>query len=70
MSATRDYHVWVQLRQLANYYVKLGGLEYLMSVGRFIFFTQRVQFYNQSWELKKEFNITISSLDFGLYDSY
>jgi hypothetical protein len=70
MSATRDNHVWVQVRQMANYYVKLGGLKYLMSVGRFTFYTQRVQFYSQNWELEKEFTITIGNLDFGLYDSY
>lgn len=70
MSATRDNHVWVQVRQMANYYVKLGGLKYLMSLGRFTFYTQRVQFYSQNWDLEKEFNITISNLDFELYDSY
>jgi hypothetical protein len=55
---------------MANYYVKLGGLRYLMRIGRFTFYTQRVRFYSQSEELEAEFNITISNLDFALYDSY
>ena len=41
-----------------------------MDLGGFSFSTLRVQFYSQSWELKKEFNILVSNLDFNLYDSY
>lgn len=62
--------MWVAIRQIVNYYVKLGGLEHLMDLGGFSFFTLRVQFYSQSWELKKEFKILVSNLDFNLYDSY
>jgi hypothetical protein len=70
MSGTRDNHIWVQVRQMMNYYIKLGGLKPLMNLGRFQFSTQRVQFYSQTWELEQEFNILISNLDFELYDSY
>lgn len=69
ISATRDNHVWVAVRGMVNYYIRLGGLEFLMNIGSFFFHTLKVQFYDGE-ELKKEFNILISNLDFGLYDSY
>lgn len=70
MSATRDNHVWVSVRQMANYYVKLGGLKPLMDIFGYVFYTQRVRFYSQEWELVAEFNIETNNLDFELYDSY
>jgi hypothetical protein len=70
ISATRDNHVWVAVRQIVNYYVKLGGLKPLLNIAGFNFFTLNIQFYSQSGELAKEFDIAISNLDFNLYDSY
>jgi hypothetical protein len=70
ISATRGNHVWIAMREIVNYYIKLGGVEPLFNLGRFHFYTLRVEFYNQSWELTKVFNILVSNLDFDLYDSY
>ena len=70
ISATRGNHVWVAMREILNYYVELGGVEPLFNFRSYQFFTLRVKFYSQKWELKKEFNILISNLDFDLYDSY
>ena len=70
ISATRGNHVWIAMREIVNYYIKLGGIKKLFNLGRFHFYTLRVEFYSQSWELEKVFNILFSNLDFDLYDSY
>jgi hypothetical protein len=44
---------------MVNYFVKLGGLKKMMDIMGYSFYTQRVQFYSQSWELQKEFEILI-----------
>jgi len=62
--------VWVAIREIANVFVKLGGLEHLCDIGWFSFFTLRIEFYNQSEELLEQFTIVVSNLDFDLYDSY
>jgi hypothetical protein len=70
ISATRGNHVWIAMREIVNYYIKLGGVKPLFSLGRFHFHTLEIEFYTQSWELYKTFNILVSNLDFELYDSY
>lgn len=70
ISATRDNHVWVAIRKIVNYHVRLGGLEKLFTLFGMKYFTLKVDFYKQSGELKESFNILISEIDFNLYDSY
>ncbi|CAG8746017.1 22405_t:CDS:2 [Racocetra persica] len=53
MSATRDNHVWVQVRQMANYYVKLGGLKYLMSLDFELYdsyWLKDTSYFRPTWE--------------------
>jgi len=69
-SMQRDNHAWIAIRQIANYYVKLGGIRPLMSIGGFTYWTQHIQFFSQQGELEKEFNILISNLDFELFGSF
>jgi len=62
--------VWIAVREMVNYYVKLKGLKKLFDLGRFQFHTLEIEFYSQDWELEESFNILVSNLDFELYDSY
>ena len=70
MTAQRGGQVWIEMREIVNYYVKLGKMKNLFDIGEKRYFTLPVEFYNQSFQLEKEFNILVSSLDFNLYDSY
>ncbi|KLL04749.1 MAG: hypothetical protein MRERV_12c006 [Mycoplasmataceae bacterium RV_VA103A] len=70
ISATRGNHVWVAVREMVNYYIKLDGLRPLFKFGSYSFFTLRIDFYSQSWKHEQSFNILVSNLDFELYDSY
>jgi hypothetical protein len=55
---------------MVNYYIKLGGLSPLFTLGSYQFYTLRIDFYSQSWQHEQTFEILVSNLDFELYDSY
>lgn len=58
------------MREVVNYYVKLGERKRLFDWEEREYYILPVEFYTQSGILYKEFNITITNYDFGLYDSY
>lgn len=70
MTAQRGGQVWIEMREIVNYYVKLGTMKHLFDLGEKRFFTLPVEFYSQSGQLEKSFTILVSNLDFDLYDSY